>query len=126
MRSLCFAVLFAAGAAVAQNYPNKPVTVVVPFSAGGPTDTIARLLGERMSRSLGQTVLVENTAGAAGSIAFGRVARATPDGYLVGIGHIGPNVFNGAIYHLQYDLLKDFEPVAMVATNPQILVGKTT
>jgi tripartite-type tricarboxylate transporter receptor subunit TctC len=116
----------AATGAGAQGYPNKPITMVVPFSAGGPTDTIARLLGERMSRTLGQTVLVENTAGAAGSIAFGRVARAAPDGYLVGIGHIGPNVFNGAIYNLQYDLLKDFEPVAMVATNPQILVGKKT
>src|SRR5262245_2822717 len=114
----------AAAGAGAQGYPNKPITMVVPFSAGGPTDTIARLLGERMGRTLGQTVLVENTAGAAGSIAFGRVARATPDGYLVGIGHIGPNVFNGAIYNLQYDLLKDFEPIAMVATNPQILVGK--
>ena len=126
MRFLCFAFLaLVTGVAGAQGYPNRPVTIVVPFSAGGPTDTIARLLGERMARTLGQTVLVENTAGAAGSIAFGRVARAAPDGYLVGIGHIGPNVFNGAIYQLQYDLLKDFEPVAMVATNPQILVGKT-
>ena len=125
MKALLIAVLAAvSGVAAAQGYPNRPVTMVVPFSAGGPTDTIARLLGERMSKSLGQTVLVENTAGAAGSIAFGRVARAAPDGYTVGIGHIGPNVFNGAIYNLQYDLLKDFEPVAMVATNPQILVGK--
>jgi tripartite-type tricarboxylate transporter receptor subunit TctC len=125
MRLLSLAILaLAAGAASAQPYPNRPITVVVPFSAGGPTDTIARFLGERMARSLGQTVLVENTAGAAGSIAMARVARAAPDGYLIGIGHIGPNVFNGAIYQLQYDLLKDFEPVAMVATNPQILVGK--
>jgi len=125
MKSLLIAILaLAAGSAAAQGFPNRPVTVVVPFSAGGPTDTIARLLGERMGRSLGQTVLVENTAGAAGSIAMARVARAAPDGYLIGIGHIGPNVFNGAIYNLQYDLLKDFEPIAMVATNPQILVGK--
>jgi len=125
MKRIVVAILaLAAGMAGAQTYPSKPVTVVVPFSAGGPTDTIARLLGERMGRTLGQTVLVENTAGAAGSIAFGRVARAAPDGYVVGIGHIGPNVFNGAIYKLQYDLLKDFEPVAMVATNPQVLVGK--
>ncbi|HEV7476906.1 MAG TPA: tripartite tricarboxylate transporter substrate-binding protein [Burkholderiales bacterium] len=125
MRFLCFAFLaLVMNAAGAQGYPNRPVTIVVPFSAGGPTDTIARFLGERMSRTLGQTVLVENTAGAAGSIAMARVARAAPDGYLIGIGHIGPNVFNGAIYQLQYDLLKDFEPVAMVATNPQILVGK--
>jgi len=130
MRFLLAAVLaLSIGGAAAQSasnpFPVKPVVMVVPFSAGGPTDTIARLLGERMTKSLGQTVLVENTAGAAGSIAMGRVARAAPDGYLIGIGHIGPNVFNGAIYQLQYDLLKDFEPVAMVATNPQVLVGKT-
>ena len=126
MKSLVAAILaLAATTALAQGYPNKPITMVVPFSAGGPTDTIARLLGERMSRTLGQNVLVDNTAGAAGSIAMGRVARAAPDGYLIGIGHIGPNVFNGAIYRLPYDLLKDFEPIAMVATNPQVLVGKT-
>jgi len=122
---LALAVALVAGYAAAQGYPAKPVTMVVPFSAGGPTDTIARLLAERMGRTLGQTVLVENTVGAAGSIAMGRVARAAPDGYLIGIGHIGPNVFNGAIYNLQYDLLKDFSPIAMIATNPQILVGKT-
>jgi tripartite-type tricarboxylate transporter receptor subunit TctC len=114
------------GGAVAQSFPAKPVVMVVPFSAGGPTDTIARLLGERMAKSLGQTVLIDNTVGAAGSIAMGRVARAAPDGYLIAIGHIGPNVFNGVIYNLQYDLLKDFAPVAMVATNPQVLVGKTS
>jgi tripartite-type tricarboxylate transporter receptor subunit TctC len=126
MRFLFLALLaLASNIAAAQGFPNRPVTLVVPFSAGGPTDTIARLLAERMGRTLGQTVLVENTAGAAGSIAMARVARAAPDGYLFGIGHIGPNVFNGAIYQLQYDLLKDFEPIALVATNPQILVGKT-
>jgi tripartite-type tricarboxylate transporter receptor subunit TctC len=113
------------GVVWAQPYPNKPITLVVPFSAGGPTDTIGRLLGERVSRTLGQTVVVENTTGAGGSIAMGRVARAAPDGSLFAIGHIGPNVFNGAIYQLQYDLLKDFEPLALVATNPQIIVSKT-
>ncbi|HEY2338249.1 MAG TPA: tripartite tricarboxylate transporter substrate-binding protein [Burkholderiales bacterium] len=127
MRYLLAAVLaLGVGGAVAQSFPAKPVVMVVPFSAGGPTDTIARLLGERMAKSLGQTVLIDNTVGAAGSIAMGRVARAAPDGYLIAIGHIGPNVFNGVIYNLQYDLLKDFAPVAMVATNPQVLVGKTS
>ena len=127
MRFLLAAVVaLGIGSAGAQNFPVKPVVMVVPFSAGGPTDTIARLLAERMTKSLGQTVLIENTVGAAGSIAMGRVARGAPDGYLIGIGHIGPNVFNGAIYNLQYDLLKDFAPVAMVATNPQILVGKNS
>jgi len=126
MKRILMAILaLAAGGASAQPYPSRPITLVVPFSAGGPTDTIGRLLGERMSRTLGQTIVVENTAGAGGSIAMGRVARAAPDGYLFGIGHIGPNVFNGAIYNLQYDLLKDFEPVALVATNPQIIVSKT-
>jgi len=127
MKSVIAAVLALAATMVsAQGYPNKPITMVVPFSAGGPTDTIARLLGERMGRALGQSIIVENTVGAAGSIAMGRVARATPDGYVIAIGHIGPNVFNAAIYSLQYDLLKDFEPIAMVATNPQVLVGKTS
>jgi tripartite-type tricarboxylate transporter receptor subunit TctC len=112
-------------AATAQTYPVRPVTLVVPFSAGGPTDTIARIMGERMGRTLGQTVVVENVTGAAGSIGVGRVARASPDGYTIGIGHWSTHVVNGAVYQLQYDLLKDFEPVAMIATNPQLVVTRT-
>jgi len=111
-------------AAQAQTYPTHSLAMVVPFSAGGPTDTIARIVSERMSRALGQTVVVENTTGAGGSIGVGRVARAAPDGYTLGIGHIGTHVINGAIYQLPYDLLKDFEPVAMIASNPQIVVSK--
>ena len=84
-------------AAQAQSYPARPITMVVPFSAGGPTDTVARLLGERMGRSLGQTIVIENTTGAAGSIAVGRVARAAPDGYMVSIGNWSTHVINGAI-----------------------------
>jgi tripartite-type tricarboxylate transporter receptor subunit TctC len=112
------------GTVLAQNYPTRPVSIVVPFPAGGPTDTIARIMAERMTRSLGQTVLVENPTGAAGTIGVGKVARASPDGYTIGIGHIGTHVINGAIYPLSYDLLKDFQPVAMIASNPQILVSK--
>jgi tripartite-type tricarboxylate transporter receptor subunit TctC len=97
---------------------------VVPFSAGGPTDTIGRIMAERMGRSLGQTVVVENTTGAGGSIGVGRVARAAPDGYMLSIGHIGTHVINGAVYQLPFDLLKDLEPVAMIATNPQVIVSK--
>jgi tripartite-type tricarboxylate transporter receptor subunit TctC len=108
----------------AQTYPARPVAIVVPFSAGGPTDTIARIMAERMGRSLGQPVVVENTTGAGGSIAVGRIARGTPDGYLLGIGHIGTHVINGAMYPLQYDLLKDLEPISLVASNPQIIVSK--
>lgn len=116
----------AASAAFAQNFPTRAVTIVVPFSAGGPTDTIARIMAERMTKALGQTVVVENTTGAGGSIGVGRVVRASPDGYTLGIGHIGTHVINGAIYPLQYDLLTDLAPVAMIATNPQIVVSRTT
>ena len=119
--------LVAAGyatAAGAQSYPSRPVTIVVPFSAGGPTDTIARIMAERMTRALGTAVVVENNTGAGGSIGVGRVVRAAPDGYTLGIGHIGTHVINGVVYPLPYDLLKDLEPVAMIATNPQIVVSK--
>ena len=125
MKSLCFAVLFAAGAAIAQTYPSRPITLIVPFSAGGPTDTIGRILGERMGRSLGQIVVVENITGAGGTIGVGRVVRAAPDGYVLGIGHLGSHVIAGATYPLQYDLLKDLEPVALITMNPQILVSRT-
>jgi tripartite-type tricarboxylate transporter receptor subunit TctC len=108
----------------AQGYPTHPIAMVVPFSAGGPTDTIARIMAERMTRELGQTVVVENATGAGGSIGVGRVVRATPDGYTLGIGHIGTHVINGAVYALPYDLLKDLEPVAMIATNPQIIISR--
>jgi len=117
--------LLLSGAAGAQSFPNKPVTLVAGFAAGGPTDTIARILAERMRQPLGQPVLVENTAGAAGSIAIGRVLRAAPDGYTVSIGHWSTHVVNGAIYQLPYDLLKDLEPVALVASNPQVLVARS-
>ena len=111
--------------ALGQAYPNRQISLVVPFAAGGPTDTLARIIGERMGRTLGQTVVVENTSGAAGSIGVGRVARAPADGYTVGIGHWSTHVVNGAIYNLQYDLLKDFEPVALIASNPQLVVART-
>ena len=108
----------------AQSYPTRPMTMVVPYSAGGPTDTIARIMAERMRTSLGQVVLVENTTGAAGTIGVGRVARAAPDGYTMSIGHWGTHVVNGAIYELPYHVLNDFEPVSLVATNPQLIVSK--
>ena len=123
-RIVCFFTVLFAFAAVAQEFPTHPVTIIVPFSAGGPTDTIARIMAQRMTKALGQNVLVENTTGAGGTIGVGRVARAAPDGYTLGIGHIGTHVVNGAIYELPYDLQKDFEPVAMIASNPQIIVSK--
>jgi tripartite-type tricarboxylate transporter receptor subunit TctC len=110
--------------ASAQTYPTRSINLVVPFAAGGPTDTIARILAEGMRQSLGQTVIVENITGAAGSIGVGRVARATPDGYTIGIGHWSTHVVNAAVYPLQYDVLNDFEPISLVANNPQIVVSK--
>ena len=111
--------------ASAQSYPTHAIALVVPFSAGGPTDIIGRIMAERMGRSLGQTIVVENATGAGGSIGVGKVVRAAPDGYTLGIGHNGTHVINGAIYPLQYDLLKDLEPVAMITTNATFLVSKT-
>ena len=110
--------------APAQTYPSRPITMVVPYSAGGPTDTIGRIMAQRMGASLGQTIIVENVTGAAGTLGVGRVARAAPDGYTISIGHWGTHVVNGAIYALQYDVLNDFEPVAMIATNPQLIIAK--
>ena len=114
------------GSAQAQPYPSRPVTFVVPFAAGGPTDTLARILTERMRAPLGQTVIIENATGAAGSIGVGRVARAAPDGYTVSIGHWSTHVVNGAIYALPYDLLADFDPVALLPANPQLIVTRTS
>ena len=117
------AAAFALGA-YAQSYPSRPVTVVVPFSAGGPTDTIARIMSERMSRALGQPIIVENVVGAGGTIANSKVMKAAPDGYMVGIGHLGTHVIAPAVQSLAVDYVNDFDPVGMMASNPQILVGK--
>jgi len=100
--------------------------MVVPFPAGGPTDTIARIVSERMSTSLAQPIVIENVTGAAGTIGAGRVARAAPDGYTLCAGFLGTHVLNAAIYSLQYDVVKDFEPIALLASNPQLIVGKKT
>jgi tripartite-type tricarboxylate transporter receptor subunit TctC len=112
-------------AADAQTYPTRPITMVVPFAAGGPTDTITRIVAERMRVSLGQTVIIENVTGADGSIGVGRVARAAPDGYTLSVGQWSTHVLNGAAYTLSYDPLKDFEPVALIATNPEVIVTNT-
>src|SRR5712672_1486883 len=107
-----------------QTYPTRPITVVVGAAAGGPTDTIGRIITERMRNVLGQAIVIENNAAAAGSIAHGRVARAAPDGYTLSLGHWGTHVVNGAVYALQYDVLKDFEPVALISVSPYFMVGK--
>ena len=110
--------------ASAQNFPTRPVTIVVPFAAGGPADAMARVIGDRMRLALGQQVIIENIAGAGGSTGVGRVVRAAPDGYTGSIGHWSTHVVNGAIYDLPYDLLKDLEPVARLPSNPQWIVAK--
>jgi tripartite-type tricarboxylate transporter receptor subunit TctC len=107
-----------------QTYPSRSITMVVPFAAGGPVDTLARIVAERMRTALGQPVVIENVTGAGGSIGAGRVARAVPDGYTLIIGIWTTHVVNGAIYALQYDVLNDFEPIALLANNPQVIVAK--
>lgn len=109
--------------AMAQPWPSKTISLVVPFSAGGPTDTLARIMGEPLRRFLGQTVVVDNVTGAGGTIGVGKVVRSPPDGYTLSIGHWGTHVVNGAYYNLNYDLLKDMAPVAMIATNPQLIAS---
>ncbi|SHH30869.1 tripartite tricarboxylate transporter substrate binding protein BugD [Bradyrhizobium erythrophlei] len=122
---VAFAALLAfGGSALAENYPSHPITLVVPFSAGGPTDAMARILADHMRTTLGQNLVIENVTGAAGSLGVGRVVRAAPDGYTVSIGHLGTHVANGAIYKLGYDLVADLEPVVLLPSNPMIIVSK--
>ena len=112
------------GSALAETFPSRPITIIVPFSAGGPSDAMARILGERMKTTLGESVLVENVTGAGGSIGVGRALRSPPDGYTISFGHLGTHVANGAIYKLGYDLVTDLEPVALLPSNPMIIVSK--
>jgi tripartite-type tricarboxylate transporter receptor subunit TctC len=113
-----------AASAHAQTYPSRPITMVVPLSVGGSTDIVARIVAQGMGQALGQTIIVENTTGAGGTIGERRISRATPDGYTIGIGQWGTNVANGAIYPLDYDLMKDFVPIGLIATQPFFIVAK--
>jgi tripartite-type tricarboxylate transporter receptor subunit TctC len=129
MRKLIFATTCAVAlqcvtGAMAESYPSRPITMVVPLSVGGSTDVIARIMAQGMGEVLGQTIVVENTTGAGGTIGEGRIARAVPDGYTIGIGQWGTNVATGAIYPLKYDLMKDFEPVGLIATQPFLIVAR--
>jgi len=130
MKLLSFAAAFAAALsslspAQAQSFPNRQISIVVPYPAGGPTDTIARVLAERMKQSLGQTVLVENPTGAGGTIGTARVARAAPDGHTLILGHWQTHVVNGATFpNLPFDVVKDFEPISLVADCPVWMVAK--
>src|SRR5262249_5381728 len=113
--------------ASAQTYPSKPITIVVPYAAGGPTDTIGRVLAERMRSSLGQTIIIENTTGAGGTIGVARVVRAAPDGYTIGIGQNGSHVVTGATYpRLPYDLLNDLLPLTLLTDAPFFIAARKT
>jgi tripartite-type tricarboxylate transporter receptor subunit TctC len=118
------AALVGLGPAVANDYPAKPITFVVPFAPGGPTDTLARTLAEPMRRALSQPILIENVAGAGGSIGVGRVVHAAPDGYAISVGNWSTHVVNGAIYALGYDLTTDLAPIALLPSSPQLIVAK--
>jgi tripartite-type tricarboxylate transporter receptor subunit TctC len=111
-------------AGAAQSYPTRPITIVVPLAAGGPLDTMARIIAEPMRATLGQPIIIENVTGAAGTIGTGRVARAAADGYTLELGFLGTHVFNGAIYQLGYDVEKDFEPIALLSSNPHVVVTR--
>jgi tripartite-type tricarboxylate transporter receptor subunit TctC len=123
----------AAGAAVlpavsriaqAQAFPSRPLTMIVPFAAGGPADTVGRIIAEGMRASLGQSVIIENVAGASGSIGVGRLARAAPDGYTFGHGGMPTHVLNGAVFNLPYDLVRDFQPICLIASAPLLIVAR--
>ena len=116
--------LGAIATASAQIYPSRPVTIVVPYPAGGPSDTLARVLAESMRVSLGQPVVIENVSGAGGAIGVGRVARAAPDGYTISLGHVQTHVINAATQTLPYDVVKDFEPVSLLADTPQWIAAR--
>jgi tripartite-type tricarboxylate transporter receptor subunit TctC len=116
--------LISGGSALAENFPSHPITIIVPFSAGGPSDAMARVLAERLKATLGEALLIENVTGAGGSIGVGRAVRSPPDGYTISFGHLGTHVANGAIYKLGYDLVTDLEPVVLLPSNPMIVVSK--
>jgi tripartite-type tricarboxylate transporter receptor subunit TctC len=108
----------------AQAYPTRPITMIVPFAAGGIVDAVARIVAERMKESLGRPIVIENVSGADGSIGTGRAARARPDGYTIDLGFLGTHVLNGALFSLQYDVLNDFASISPLAAGPGILFAK--
>src|ERR1700687_1819780 len=121
------AALFALGwtaTVAAQPYPARNLTMIVPFPAGGATDTLARYLAEQMRGILGQSVIIENIAGAAGSIGVGRAVRSAADGYTLSVGTSPTHLLTGGLYALQFDLLKDLEPIIQIGSEPLLIVGK--
>jgi tripartite-type tricarboxylate transporter receptor subunit TctC len=117
------AAMAVAASATAQDYPSRPITMIVPFAAGGPADAVAHIMADVMKRSLGKNIVIENVSGRSGSVGVGRVAHAAPDGYTLLLGLWSTNVINGAVYNLPYDLVKDFEPIALLPNNPMLVVS---
>ena len=129
MRTLLLALISALlglGGVQADTWPSRPITIVVPFPAGGSTGILARILADPIQAELGQSIIIENVGGAGGSIGVGRVARATPDGYTISLSHIQTHVINGATLNLPYDVVKDFEPVALIADTPQMITTRAS
>jgi tripartite-type tricarboxylate transporter receptor subunit TctC len=118
------AAVLGSGNASAQVYPSRPITMIVPFAAGGPTDRVGRIVAEGMRASLGQPIVIEDITGASGTIGVGRAARAAPDGYTLSMGMWATHVLNGAVFTLPYHVLDDFEPIALLTSNPQLVVAK--
>lgn len=131
MRKLMFfvaamAVILGVSPAAADNYPSHPITLIVGFPPGGPTDTLGRILGASMQQILGQTVVVETVSGASGTIATGRLAHAAPDGYTLELGNWSSHVGSPAIYRLDFDVMKDLQPISLLASSPLWILGKET
>ncbi len=125
LSSLAVAALLAAPAAPRAAYPERPVTMIVPFAAGGPTDVVARIVAEHMSRTLGQQVVIENVTGAGGTTGITRAAQAAPDGYTIAMGHMGTHGAAPAVYpDIKYDPAKDFAPVGLAAGTPIVIVAR--
>jgi tripartite-type tricarboxylate transporter receptor subunit TctC len=120
------AIIESIGTAGAQSYPSRPITMVVPFAAGGAADTLARTIADRMRAPLGQPIIIENVTSASGSIGAARVARASPDGYTLGYGTMGTHVINGAVLSLPYDVARDFQPIALMSNTPLLIVARKT
>jgi len=118
------ALLSLARVAAAEPYPSHPVTIVVPFPAGGPTDTLGRIIGDRMTRSLGQSVVIDNASGAGGTVGTAKVARAAADGYTICVGQLNSHVFGPAVYATPYDVVADFEPVGMISISALMMIGR--
>ena len=116
--------LLTANPAVAEDFPSRPITMIVPFPAGGATDTLARFLGERMRAILGQPVIIENVGGAAGSLGVARAVRSSGDGHTLSIGTSTTHMLTGGLYALQFDLLTDLEPVILIGSEPLLIVGR--